>query len=215
MEDFSKMPPPNSVSHAEFFQDMPWLQAPENRMTTFEEPQHMRGGLLGGSSGSEPPKMSKLQALAAARRKKAEEQKGVSSKSLEMPMTKLKLEDQVKSQEAVPLVSKGHRTETQQPQKRKNSAPHEKNIPEFESSSPGLSFEQNVEQLQAAPSAFANALFSEGPRATSAQSRSMFTLPYVQNIVVEATNAFAGPSPDDIVIAAQAKGSNVSAKPRS
>lgn len=203
--------PPNSLSYAKFFEDMPWLQAPESRKTVFVEPSHSRGGLLGGSSGSAPPKMSKLQALAAARRKKAEEQRGESSENLEKPMAKLKLESQATSKDTntAPALE-SHRIEEQQPQKRKNSVPHEK------PSSPGLLSEQNPTKpsLQAAPSAFANTLFANQPRAASVQHRTTFTLPYVRNAVVEATNAFAEPSPDDIVIAAQAKGSNISAKPR-
>jgi elongation factor 1 alpha-like protein len=60
-----------SLSH--FFHDMPWGRIPKHRETTFIPPPTVRGGLLGGAG--EPPKLSKLQALAAARKKKAEEKK--------------------------------------------------------------------------------------------------------------------------------------------
>jgi elongation factor 1 alpha-like protein len=57
------------ISH--LFRDMPWGNIPKHREATFVPPPMPRGGLLGGSGTA--PKMSKLQALAAARKKKAEE----------------------------------------------------------------------------------------------------------------------------------------------
>jgi elongation factor 1 alpha-like protein len=59
-------------SLAHLFHDMPWGNVPRHRMATFIAPLMPRGGLLGGSGTA--PKMSKLQALAAARKKKAQEQ---------------------------------------------------------------------------------------------------------------------------------------------
>jgi elongation factor 1 alpha-like protein len=75
-----------STSH--FFQDMPWGNIPKHRETTFIAPQMPRGGLLGGSGA--PPKMSKLQALAAARKKKAEEKKAIDEKA---EQTRMQVED--------------------------------------------------------------------------------------------------------------------------
>ncbi|KAH6843116.1 hypothetical protein B0I37DRAFT_212366 [Chaetomium sp. MPI-CAGE-AT-0009] len=75
-----------STSH--FFQDMPWGNIPKHRETTFIAPQMPRGGLLGGSGA--PPKMSKLQALAAARKKKAEEKKAIDDKA---EQTRMQVED--------------------------------------------------------------------------------------------------------------------------
>lgn len=72
----SALPPVTSSfagTHESFFSDMPWLDVPQHRTTTFLEPIRPRGGLLGGGDGA--PKMSKLQALAAARKKKTEEKK--------------------------------------------------------------------------------------------------------------------------------------------
>lgn len=71
-----------------FFHDMPWGNIPKHRETTFIAPPKRRGGLLGGSGV--PPKMSKLQALAAARKKKAEEKKAIEEKA---EQTRMQVED--------------------------------------------------------------------------------------------------------------------------
>ncbi len=71
---FTPSPRP-SPSH--FFHDMPWGRIPKHRETTFIPPPTVRGGLLGGAG---EPKLSKLQALAAARKKKAEEKKPMGDK---------------------------------------------------------------------------------------------------------------------------------------
>lgn len=70
------------------FQDMPWGNVPKHRQATFIPPSTPRGGLLGGSGAQ--PKMSKLQALAAARKKKAEEKKAINDK---LEGTRTKMED--------------------------------------------------------------------------------------------------------------------------
>ncbi|KAL1836617.1 hypothetical protein VTJ49DRAFT_4878 [Mycothermus thermophilus] len=64
-------------SLAHLFHDMPWGNVPAHRATTFLPPPIPRGGLLGGSGTAS--KMSKLQALAAARKKKAQEQSAASN----------------------------------------------------------------------------------------------------------------------------------------
>jgi elongation factor 1 alpha-like protein len=75
---------PKSSSAKEFFQDMPWLNIPEQRRAVIViEPLYPRGGLLGGASNQAAPKMSKLAALAAARkRKETEKAVGEDSKSV-------------------------------------------------------------------------------------------------------------------------------------
>lgn len=162
--------------------------------------------------------MSKLQALAAARRKKAEEQKkGEPSKTLEEPMAELRLENNTTDQDTNNTQSLEEQIRLQQGRKRKNSVPHERhtNLPERPLSSGHLT-EQNTTNppLQAAPSAFAKTMFASRANVPSLSSRAPFNLPYVRNAVVEATNAFAEPSPDDVVMAAQAKGSTISARPK-
>lgn len=197
---------PNPISYDKFFEDMPWLQVPGHRRTVFLEPLMPRGGLLGGSSGAAPPKMSKLQALAAARKKKAEEQKGESSTRNIEPMTELSL-DSDSRQESNQFQVLGSRHVEQQAKKRKNSIPHQKNIHISErspSSSPLSEQSATIDaaSMMARPSAFAKALFSN--RTRSIPSTATFTIPYDKDAT---TNGFAGPSPDDVVLAAQAKAS--------
>ena len=64
---------------------------------------------------------------------------------------------------------------------------------------------------QAEPSAFASTMFSSP--VPSAPSASLFTLPYIA-ATTAATDPFAGPSPDDVVIAAQSKGPTLSGNPK-
>ncbi|KAL8940544.1 MAG: hypothetical protein Q9216_002761 [Gyalolechia sp. 2 TL-2023] len=62
---------PETFSVAQFFADAPWLNIPWDRQgEILIEPLYPRGGLLGGSSNQAGSKMSKLAALAAARKKK-------------------------------------------------------------------------------------------------------------------------------------------------
>jgi len=185
---------------------MPWLHIPLDRQVTFIAPLYPRGGLLGGSPDV-VPKMSKLQALAAARKKKAQEQKSNGSTGVEAPMAHLTL-DASKPTEAKAGSSRGF------PQrKRKDSKPHEKAPTPVGRESP----KEETQDLpmetppldQAEPSAFANTMFST-PSKPSTPPDSFFTLPY-NATPPTTTDPFAGPSPDDVVMAAQSKGSTISA----
>lgn len=196
----------NPFSYDKFFEDMPWLRVPEHRKAVFLVPLLPHGGLLGGSSGAPPPKMSKLQALAAARKKKAEEKKGESStRTIEKPMTELSLKSTPREESKFSQVLGSRHIEPQQEKKRKNSIPHQRNVHVSERSpSSGLRIEQsatgNAASMMARPSAFAETLFSS--RTRSIPSIATFTVPYDRDAT---TNAFAEPSPDDVVLAAQAK----------
>lgn len=192
----------------DFFRDMPWLNVPLERQTVFVEPLYPRGGLLGGSSDG-APKMSKLQALAAARKKKAQEQKSGSS-GMEKPMSELSINGTSKdedSTETTPRASRGFPI-----RKRKDSAPHEKqpkiSSPRKDVPKDGPDTQMDAEPFdQAEPSAFASTMFSSP--LTSAPSANLFTLPYTATATT-AADPFAGPSPDDVVIAAQSKGPTIS-----
>jgi elongation factor 1 alpha-like protein len=194
----------------DFFRDMPWLHTPHERQATFIAPLYPRGGLLGGSSDG-APKMSKLQALAAARKKKAQEQKSSGSIGVEAPMANLTL-GLAKSTES----KNGSSSRAFPQRKRKDTNPHEKApLPlERESSKEEIQdFPMGTPPLdQAEPSAFANTMFST-PSRPSTQPDSFFTLPYNASPPTN-TDPFAGPSPDDVVMAAQSKGSTISASSR-
>jgi elongation factor 1 alpha-like protein len=198
--------------------DTPWLNVPEDRQADFIAPLYPLGGLLGGSSDG-TPKMSKLQALAAARKKKSQEQKSNGASGVEKPMAELSLSDQGKGAADIiePLTAT---SAVRQPlggfplRKRKNSNPHEKPgkpTPEAErvsNSSDNVNIALPFLELDLAqPSAFASTMFNPNGRSSPSRTVNRFTLPYTASPTPPATNPFAGPSPDDVVIAAQSKGS--------
>lgn len=197
-------------SFADFFKDTPWLNVPSERQAVFIAPLYPRVGLLGGSSDG-APKMSKLQALAAARKKKAQEQKSGRS-DVEKPMSDLSINGGPKEETTVDPAAK-------QPsrgfplRKRKDSNPHEKSLktpsPKSDAGMTDPDTQMEIAPIsQAEPSAFASTMFSSP--VPSAPSASLFTLPYTA-ATTAATDPFAGPSPDDVVMAAQSKGSTISA----
>jgi len=212
-------------SYAEFFKDMPWLNVPAHRQTIFIPPLHPRGGLLGGSTDG-TPKMSKLQALAAARKKKAQEQKASSSLEVEKPMVNLSLNSGSGGQGKSPVASPLEASPSPNKQrgfplrKRKDSNPHEK-VQKPQAVMQGANIMTDIKfELppisQAAPSAFASTMFGNpSPCPPRQQPSNYFTLPYIVTETTTSADPFAGPSPDDIVIAAQSKGSTIpSVKPK-
>ncbi|KAM0478516.1 hypothetical protein ACHAPX_005105 [Trichoderma viride] len=210
-----------------FFDDMPWLEIPKEREAVFIEPPRSIGGLLGGSSSA--PKMSKLQALAALRKKKAEEKKDQERVTPpEDEVSKLSLSDS-RNKENTNLGSK------LQPDSAvaSNALVQEGEIPkgaggnsagghvgspainESESSVNTKTEQEPVVSHSHAPSAFARTLFGSTLEADQAQRPHVFAMPYTQSSSFLA-NAFSEPSPDDIVLAAQAKaGKKTPATPKS
>lgn len=192
-----------------------------DRQATFIAPVQLRGGLLGGSSDG-VPKMSKLQALAAARKKKSQEQKSSSSTAVERPMASLSLSEGSKNKQGE-MSSSGASSAPKASsrgfplRKRKDSNPHEKApAPSVEPAPSNLDIPMENEPLdQAEPSAFANTMFSNTSSAPPHQHpNNFFSLPYAAAATVTTPNPFAGPSPDDVVIAAQSKGSTTSVRPQ-
>jgi elongation factor 1 alpha-like protein len=204
---------PEPFSFADFFKDTPWLNTPLDRHTVFIEPLYPRGGLLGGSSDG-APKMSKLQALAAARKKKAQEQKSVSS-GVEKPMSELSINGDSKEDKSAEVAPK-QSSRGFPLRKRKDSNPHEKQSkapsPKKDVRTVDPDTTMDIAPIdQAEPSAFASTMFSSP--IPSAPSANLFTLPYTATTTA-ATDPFAGPSPDDVVIAAQSKGPTLSGNPK-
>lgn len=203
-------------SCADFFKDMPWLNTPPDRQAVFIAQLYPRGGLLGGSSDG-APKMSKLQALAAARKKKAQEQKSSSSSGVEKPMADLSLNSSSGKEKGPASPTKA--TPRGFPiRKRKDSNEHEKaakptHVEREPEPKPDVPMEETALD-QAEPSAFANTMFSSSsPKTTTPRpnSSNLFSLPYSNTATPTTADPFAGPSPDDVVIAAQSKGSTTSA----
>lgn len=211
-------------SFVNFFHDMPWLDTPQDRQSGFIAPLYPRGGLLGGSGA--PPRMSKLQALAEARKKKAAEQKaGRDAKENDKPP----VQETIRQLGSMSLASKARQkddtsaaasnspvaeamepTTPSIPLKRKTSDAVQLDGPPTEA--PIKSEDKahgGVTPIEpAAPSDFAQALW--GPSQHSHVPRE-YALPYMAH-VSSVADAFSGPSPDDVVLTAQAKGSLSSAR---
>lgn len=229
---------------ADVFEDTPWLGVPSHRHSNILiEPIYPRGGLLGGSS-----KPSKLAALAAARKKKAEEDKRIhsqpvpsSDQDLKQSERTVSLLDRLKAKgkesepsgsaavdstsggvvlqpqdrnRAYPIRSKKDPSPERAP---KEDVPAVSEVPEKEASA------KLVQDLRAVPSIFASTLVGARPRElyksrpangvqssvtspTLPQEDSMFALPFADRLIHTKSNPFAGPSPDDVVLSAQAKG---------
>jgi elongation factor 1 alpha-like protein len=170
------------------------------------------------------PKMSKLQALAAARKKKAQEQKETTSTKAEgnpvdEPPISATLQDSDKGNTSKFISSADKNSSRTYPtRKRKSPSPH-RQTPKPLDPVAHTSIQPTEGNLsvtfieQAKPSAFASTMFGNSdPAPNSSLTKTSFTLPYPENHAAQSTNAFTGPSPDDIVIAAQSKGSVHSAK---
>lgn len=202
-----------SLSH--YFDDMPWGNIPKYRETVFIPPPTLRGGLLGGSGA--PPKMSKLQALAAARKKKSEN-KSSSEEQVEHTQSQMKelsvSDDAPGGKENIHLggpFSKRLKTSSSTAQGRQPVLPteprseplpqqiHQAEVPENDKP-------PSIDHAQ--PSAFAQTLFGASSSIHNPGRKNLVTLSLAPSVL----EAFSKPSPDDIVLAAQAKGSLIGKK---
>ncbi len=168
---------PYRPTFAGVFRDMPWGNIPKHRETTFIPPPTPRGGLLGGSGA--PPKMSKLQALAAARKKKAEEKNAVNDKmeQARMGVKELSVKDPLAERQNLPMagpLSKRLKTS--------DSTTHDNTLPVF-AANPTPSGPAQTEPAQptvaatapkdepplakAQPSAFARTLFGSSSKSNA------------------------------------------------
>ncbi|KAI0026089.1 hypothetical protein F4780DRAFT_774286 [Xylariomycetidae sp. FL0641] len=221
------LPMPNRPAPG-FFQDMPWLKIPKQRETVFIAPVRPPGGLLGGTGA--PGKMSKLQALAAARKKKADQQATGESGMQKTTQKMSTLSVGPSAQENIrPPATAGRETHSRQPdgatetRSPRRDVEHARGIrkdtpadafSQWDAAPPPTSANLDVHGNRgpaepAAPSAFAQTILGSAPGSASPAPahRKEYPLPYL-SLVPSVTDAFSGPSPDDVVSSAQSKASN-------
>lgn len=212
-------------SAADFFKDSPWLDIPkERRGDILIEPLYPRGGLLGGSSSQGTGKISKLAALAAARKKKDQgrSQDGSSGASNTSVVLLDRLSAKAKSQGETPG-RPGSEIEISEDWKPEPIPAHPDplnpariracTVPKEEEKvaevlEPSVTEFQELKQLVvvpvAVPSMFAKVMFGMADAVCERQSKRMktmiFALPQGPDAEI---NPFAGPSPDDEVSRAQ------------
>ena len=230
------------------FKDMPWGNIPQERVTVFVEPQRPRGGLLGGSGAA--PKLTKLQQLALARKKKVEQQSSeeqaedTREKLGELSMKEApslkenrlsegggfskrqKLSDttaagRLLQREPAATDAEKRPTAIQRRSHLRDSSGQalssldgaEERAPE--AGSPSTPFqplprsaadEPSHGAEMAGPSDFAQTLFGSPAVEPEPPANKLFALPYMA-YCPSLADAFSKPSPDDVVLAAQAKGS--------
>lgn len=214
-------------SSGDFFKDCPWLDIPlRRRAEIVEERLRPRGGLLGGSSSNSIHKVSKLAALAAARRKR-ENEKAIEANS-EATNSTIMLLDTLSNRRDHPEKSsfspvENDRSSTQTikqdklhqekspknyaTRKSQNSSPPPKESSEV--SEPTLSVNevpQETAQTLAKPSPLACIVLgsAHGSVDSSYRPQISFFCPAADFGLNNAeSNPFIGPSPDDIVARAQ------------
>ena len=207
----------------ELFRDMPWGNIPQHRVAILTPPPRRPGGLLGGSGA---PKGSKLQQLAAARRKKAEESN--SQGSAEQTRTETSTPSTSETSQGKENTSlagafgkrlkisetaaEGRNPLVQQEPNRQE--PAEQPLEDITNGRqvPGEAAAP-VSLVKAPASGFASTFFGDSPRTAKRKQLEFFALPYT-DIAPTAIDVFSKPSPDDVVLAAQAKGSRLTKSDR-
>ncbi|CAK7265510.1 hypothetical protein SEPCBS119000_001548 [Sporothrix epigloea] len=216
---------------AAFFSDMPWLNVPPSRMAVLVPPPQRRGGLLGGSS-SAPPKLSKLQALAAQRKRKAEEAKKTKDvgsgpaggdsaaqdvRELRNKAAKLSIEaaDHSSPSATDTVMEEPPAVRSLLAAERPTAAPFSEQRKEAEPLAKNDIGQEEIAKAQepamiASPSAFAQALFGLGEKSQHFKAPHdddplLLAVPSLSWAPPSAFDAFLEPSPDDVVLDAQAK----------
>ncbi|CAN9115988.1 unnamed protein product [Alternaria alternata] len=201
---------PTNAAVTDFFWDVPWGNVPPERLgvITVDAP-HYKGGLLGGSS--------KLAALAAKRRKEREDAEAAASKANNDADSAIAMLDKLSVKNQGSGNPGGDSGESERPARlsrypvRRRSpspapeAPKEPEIEEPQAPQPAVVVESPAQRATA--SMFASTLC--GPDETSKHTQAPLQevpIPFAAYKSYDGTGAFAGPSPDDIVRAAQAKG---------
>ena len=198
------LPPVTMPSNAQdFFADVPWGNVPAHRLgvITVDEP-HFKGGLLGGSS--------KLAALAAKRRKEREEAQAASNVNGETDAAVAMLDKlTVKSKEnATPADEADRPSRISKYTARKRSPSPKPEVPveemEVEPEAPKPAIQVEHPAKRAAASMFASTLCGTSRPAQQPITLQEFPVPYSYYKDYQNAKPFDGPSPDDIVRAAQA-----------
>ena len=229
---------PGRYTAADFFQGISWLNVPKSRLANITiEPLYTRGGLLGGNPDNGAPKVSKLAALAASRKRKENEAKagGGASSSVAL-LDKLgnkKSSDQARSAELLRPLDKGDILERKPskttanipvrsyPSRRRRSATPPKDQTKPEKSAEKRTDEKTVrpDRIFSTPSPFAATLFGSKINrpdlsAAATSQSTLFESSLVFGYQHTEPNAFSGPSPDDVVAKAQSssKGAKRKAK---
>ncbi|KAI9672980.1 MAG: Hsp70 suppressor, GTPase facilitates ribosomal subunit dissociation [Caeruleum heppii] len=200
----------------DFFRDTPWLNVPLHRRSEILiEPLYPHGGLLGGSStATGPPKVSKLAALAAARRKKEENKAATLADENTKPRN---------HQTPLKRISSKHNGQPESPIKLGDSPVGTSQVDGNPAKDPHSredtrsSKKSAVKDVWATPSEFAKTMLGthgHGPPHQSTNVAASALGGIDSDILPMAeSNAFAGPSPDDIVIAAQSNKGRKGVKP--
>lgn len=198
------LPPVTMPSTAQdFFADIPWGNVPAHRLgvITVDEP-HFKGGLLGGSS--------KLAALAAKRRKEREDAQAASNANGETDAAVAMLDKlTVKSKDTAAQPEEATRpsriakyTARKRSPSPKPEEPVEEMEVEPEAPKPAIMVEFPAQRAPA--SMFASTLCGPTQRPQPTGLVEVFPVPYSYYKEYQAIRPFDGPSPDDIVRAAQA-----------
>jgi elongation factor 1 alpha-like protein len=214
----------NHQSFDDFFWDMPWGKCPEDRQSIFVAPATPRG-LLGGSSG--PPRPSKLAQLAAARKKKIEDKKAQENAgTIQQQVDKPNPPSQADGKPTSGFVIRKKHASNMDISSNSDRSGITNNVCNFGSSTgflksqeatqtkaearekqkSGITTELDISSLKSEPSAFAQALFGSSLDKSQRPGADATQAPWNSSNVF--LDAFLEPSPDDIVLAAQAKGSH-------
>ncbi|KAL8808476.1 MAG: hypothetical protein Q9182_000027 [Xanthomendoza sp. 2 TL-2023] len=218
---------------ADFFVDAPWLNIPpERRSEILIEPLYPQGGLRGGSPATSGAKMSKLAALAAARKKKEnEKQVDADSQGLNASVAILDklgnrthngmadVKDMVSSRpedtSSVAISSAPTRQSRKYPSKTRHLSPEaspasmspKEQTPSVDPMNNSAQEAPTASMPKAAPSSFATTMFgaSQDPLSSILEPFQGldFALPHAVNSRKAKHDPFAGPSPDDVVTKAQ------------
>lgn len=221
---------PIALNAADWFKDVPWFNIPPTMSGLLVEPVRPPLRLMGGSAPSSA-KPSKLAALAAAQKKKEADLKAAQSQNTSQtadtaPASALSLLDRLGGRDSPGTSLRGGSAlsepaatipqsmpRTYPLRKKRSPSPPPKDTPKPPDQVEELAQEpaQPKQQLRSSPSVFAETMCGDsnhrtGTSETSNFSQDMLATLYGRALASSDANPFSGPSPDDVVTQAQAKG---------